>query len=398
MSLAARYLEGQLVVKNQKEDAHALPTSSVLPSKQPSKQLVWEACPIPPPQTPRFQNNTIPLKVIGCSICGSDLEKLRYRDCPEGTVLGHELAVENLTPLTVKGITYPPHQRFAMAHHVPCGTCHQCLSGAESMCESFKESNVYPGGFASHVWVSQVHADHVMFPIPDGFPASWASCVEPLGCVIRGVKRGLSLLPTETPTKLMTHLAHKPTALVVGLGFIGLLACQVYQQYGFDVIAIDPVDTRRHLAETSGWAVKTYPPEALHQLPEWLCRHGYHTAVDQVFFTVMRLNVWETVLPVLKHGAVGVIFASALGTAPDTGFIDPSVLYFREISLVSAYSPSLASLDEAAKMLWTGQISLEGILTDTFPMQEGQAALEAYVAHEAIKVFLSCSEKIESEC
>ncbi|MFM7469212.1 MAG: zinc-binding dehydrogenase [Vampirovibrionales bacterium] len=380
---------GKLVV------AHTSTHTETTPHLSSEKTFKWISEVLSPPrEDSSLKDNTLKMDVIGCSICGSDLEKLRYRECPEGTVLGHELVVKSSTPLTVRNITYPAGQHFAMAHHVPCGVCHQCLSGAESMCHSFKKSNVYPGGFASSVWVSQAHLDHVMFAVPEGFPEAWASCVEPLGCVVRGVQRGMALLPTGMPQNIHQGLGHKPVALVIGLGFIGLLACQVYQAYGFDVVAVEPLASRRALVEASGWVVKAYAPEALETLPAWLHTQGYFSAVDQAFFTVMRESVWQSVLPVLKQGATGIVFASALGDTQTEGFIDPSVLYFREISLISTYSPSLASLEEAAHLLWSGKVTLKGILTHELPMQEGAKGLALYTAHEAIKVFLKVDPSI----
>jgi len=45
--------------------------------------------------------------------------------------------------------------RVVAAHHVPCGGCHYCRRGSESMCREFKISNLDPGGFAEYVRVKR---------------------------------------------------------------------------------------------------------------------------------------------------------------------------------------------------------------------------------------------------
>ena len=147
-------------------------------------------------------------RVLGCGLCGSDVEKLDAAHA--GSVLGHEVAAE-----------LEDGRRVALVHHVPCGECERCLAGHESTCERFPASTIRPGGFAERVradsWVD----------LPEDWPDWRGTMVEPLACVLRGAER----VPAGR-------------VLIVGNGFVGRLFGCVLERRGEEVFAVD-VDPRR---------------------------------------------------------------------------------------------------------------------------------------------------------
>ncbi len=147
-------------------------------------------------------------RVLGCGLCGSDVEKLDAAHA--GSVLGHEVAAE-----------LEDGRRVALVHHVPCGECERCLAGHESTCERFPASTIRPGGFAERVradsWVD----------LPEDWPDWRGTMVEPLACVLRGAAR-----------------VPRGRVLVVGYGFVGQLFGLVLERRGDEVFAVD-LDPRR---------------------------------------------------------------------------------------------------------------------------------------------------------
>ncbi|MEQ9682813.1 MAG: alcohol dehydrogenase catalytic domain-containing protein, partial [Rhodospirillales bacterium] len=90
------------------------------------------------------------LRVVG--FCGTDLFKLDTGAAQPGTVLGHELVGEVVG--LGDGVTgFQTGDRIAVPHHVPCGTCLMCRRGNETMCETFRENLMAPGGFADTVLI-----------------------------------------------------------------------------------------------------------------------------------------------------------------------------------------------------------------------------------------------------
>ena len=85
-------------------------------------------------------------RVLACGVCGSDvLDAWVARKVP--AVLGHELCAEvsEVGP-GVAGVAVG--DRVVVHHHAPCGECRRCRRGHETLCDQFKATRLYPGGFA----------------------------------------------------------------------------------------------------------------------------------------------------------------------------------------------------------------------------------------------------------
>ncbi|PIW29835.1 MAG: hypothetical protein COW30_04025, partial [Rhodospirillales bacterium CG15_BIG_FIL_POST_REV_8_21_14_020_66_15] len=116
------------------------------------------------------------LRVVG--FCGTDLFKLDTGAAGPGTVLGHELVGE--VAALGDGVTgFTPGDRVAVPHHVPCGDCLMCRRGNETMCETFRENLMAPGGFSDTVLIKARAAARAAHRLPDGVPDEAAVFMEP---------------------------------------------------------------------------------------------------------------------------------------------------------------------------------------------------------------------------
>ncbi len=153
------------------------------------------------------------VRVVGCGLCGSDVEKIGH-----GGVIGHEIAgaLEDGTRVTVM-------------HRVPCGLCERCLAGHESTCAAFGVLRIEPGGFAE-----QLRATHCV-PLPESLRELDGGWGEPLACGLRAVE--------SVP---------RGRVLVVGCGAVGQLWIQVLRERGDEVVAADLRRDRVEQAESLG--------------------------------------------------------------------------------------------------------------------------------------------------
>ncbi len=220
------------------------------------------------------------VRVLACGLCGSDVEKLTAANA--GQVLGHEVAAET-----------PEGRLVALIHHAPCGACALCQAGHESLCPEFTAPTILPGGFAERVRA------HSWVELPAGVDAARATMVEPLACVLRGLR-------------------HVPrgSALVVGHGFVGHLFAAVLRHRGHEVFAVD-TDPGRHLAEPDAPVDCTI-----------LCGAG---GVD-------------TALHWTRPGGTIIVFA-------DAGHVPAGRLYREELTVVGSRSSSPDTMREAAALL-----------------------------------------------
>jgi len=157
--------------------------------------------------TPRIGPGELLVKVMASGICGSDvMEWYRIKKAPR--VLGHEITGEIVE--VGEGVGgYRTGDRVFVSHHVPCNTCHYCLNGYHTVCDTLRGTNFDPGGFAEYIRVPGINVDRGVFILPEEVSFEDGVFIEPLACVIRG-QRLAGLKPGQT-------------VFVMGSGISGLL-------------------------------------------------------------------------------------------------------------------------------------------------------------------------------
>lgn len=315
------------------------------------------------------------VKVIGCGLCGSDLDKFVNQKANPGSVLGHEIVgvIEALDDDHPDG--WKLGDVIVSAHHVPCRKCHYCLNDSESMCRQFKQTNLDPGGFSQYIALTEDHLLHTAFKVPAGLSPAEASCVEPLACVLRAVRR--------------SGVQVNGSVAIVGLGFIGLMAAQIYQNDGYAVYGLDLDAERLALALSHSFVMDAFHPvQERERLDATLLRDIPLGKVDTVFLSAVNAKTIELALECLRDGGNLVVFTSApVGTA-----VDPSRLYFREINLITSYSPSLSDLKDAAQNIFNRKIDVKSLVSHSMPLFEIQKSFDLYRSGQAIKVFITMGE------
>jgi L-iditol 2-dehydrogenase len=187
---------------------------------------------------PKIGPGELLMKVVASGICGSDVMEWYRRD-KVPLVLGHEVAGE-VAEVGEGEMNFKPGDRIATTHHVPCNTCHYCLNGHHTVCDTLlKGTHFYPGGFAEYVRIPAVNVERGTFKIPEGVSYEGASFMEPLACVLRG-QRNARLKPGQC-------------VLVMGSGISGLLHISLARTLGAGMlVAADTIPFRLKMAEQMG--------------------------------------------------------------------------------------------------------------------------------------------------
>ena len=194
--------------------------------------------------------------------------------------------------------------------------------------------------------------------------------MEPLACVLRAVRR--------TPLS-----QSKGSTAVIGLGFIGLLTAQVLKCQKQAVLGIDLNPQRLGLARTMEWVdLAVHPIEQEHEWQTWLDEQATQ-AVDAVFLTVVNPSTLDLAFRLLRNGGTLTVMAGN----PKGASVDPNTLYYREINVVTSYSPALEDLRQAKDDLFQRVISVNPLITHPLPIEDFNEGLALYTNTEAIKVF-----------
>ena len=133
---------------------------------------------------PQIGQGELLVRVEACGICGSDVMEWYRRDRVP-LVLGHEIGGQIVAVGDgVEG--YKEGDRVTAAHHVPCNQCHYCLSGHHTVCDTLRQTNFDPGGFAEYIRLPAINVKRGVFLLPDEVSYGQATFIEPLACVLRG--------------------------------------------------------------------------------------------------------------------------------------------------------------------------------------------------------------------
>lgn len=296
------------------------------------------------------------VKVLGCGLCGSDIVKFIHKISKDGIVLGHEIVAEIVD--IDSDTDFKIGDEIVTSHHIPCGECVYCKHGNVSMCEHFKSTNIRPGGFSEYVYLSEEHLKNVAHLKPENLSDIEASFYEPLGCIVRAVKRA-SLLKGDK-------------ALVVGLGSIGILTAQALKAYGYDVLGCDLLKERIDLLKSFG--IEACDVREL----------GDDYKADGIFMTSGADKAIGTALKYVRNGGKILVFSS---TPSDLSAYPNNEIYYRELTVMGSYSPAPVDLKDSLALLKEGKVNVKGIST-VYNLDDIQKAFDDTMANKIMKAYI----------
>ncbi len=295
------------------------------------------------------------LKVLGCGLCGSDIVKLKHHLVKDGTVLGHEV-VGKIVDID-SDTNFKPDDVIVTSHHIPCGKCEYCKNGNVSMCRHFKQTNIEPGGFSEYIYVSEEHLKNVAYVKPENLTDVEASFYEPLGCCVRAVKRA--------------GLKPHSTALVIGLGSIGILMAQALRAFGMNVVGCDLIAARVEILKNLG--IEAF-------LLSEMCES---IKADAIFMTSGSDKAIDTALKFVRDGGKILVFSS---TPANFGYANNEI-YYRELTVLGSYSPAPIDLRNSLELLSDKAVKVSGLST-VYPLENVQKAINDTVDNKILKAYI----------
>ena len=301
---------------------------------------------------PRVGPGEILVKVLASGICGSDvLEWYRIKKAP--IVLGHEIAGEIVK--VGEGVTkHKVGDRVAVNHHVPCNTCHYCLSGHHTACETLHTTAFDPGGFAEYVRVPALQTDRGVYPLPEGVSFEEGSFAEPLGCVVRG-QRSVALKPGQSVAVLgagVSGILHIALAKAVGAGSIFATDISPFhldlaRRFGADEAFDAREDVAKLLREANGG-------------------HG----LDLVVVCCGAISAFEQALATVDRGGTVLCFAT---TDPGVELRVPLNDFWRnDVTLKPSYGNSPYDAVTALELIAARRVPVAEMITHRLPLEGTQ--------------------------
>jgi 2-desacetyl-2-hydroxyethyl bacteriochlorophyllide A dehydrogenase len=315
----------------------------------------------------------IVVKVHACGICGSDLHTyLHGAFVQPGQVMGHEFVGEIVeVGGAVSGLAVG--DRVTASPVVPCMECARCKEGRYNLCGSAWATGIAygrPGGFAELVKVPTAVPGANVFPLGPEVSDEAGALVEPLAVAVHAVR--------------LVDPVEGQTALVLGLGTIGLQVVQALHAHGAGrIIGIDLAAGRVEAASVLGAEALDASNGVAAALSTVL---GEDEEIDVVFECSGAAAAASAALEQVRAG--GTIVVLALYDDPIT--LDPTALVQREIRLQGSIAYTSDDFREAVEMLSTGSAQSDPLITHRKPLDSiGEAFTVQLKKDESIKVLVN---------
>ncbi|MBI2854098.1 MAG: alcohol dehydrogenase catalytic domain-containing protein [Chloroflexi bacterium] len=310
------------------------------------------------------------VRVEAAGICGSDVMEW-YRKDRVPLVLGHEIG--GTVASVGEGVErYKVGDRVTAAHHVPCNTCHYCLNGQHTSCDTLRHTNFDPGGFAQYLRVPVINVDRGVFKLPGEVSFEDATFVEPLACVLRGQRRA-GLKPGNS-------------VLVIGSGITGLLHIRLARALGAGrIVATDVTGYRLDMARRSGADMAIHASD---DVPGRLREANGGRLADIVIACTGAASALEQALHSVERGGTLLVFAPT-----DPGYRMPlsinDFFWRNDVTITTSYAGSPADYATALELIRSGAVRVRDMVTHRLPLAKAGEGFKLVVSgQESVKVIV----------
>lgn len=302
------------------------------------------------------------IRVKASGVCGTDLHIFKGEFLGSYPIVpGHEIA--GIVEQVGEGVDeFRPGDGVAIEPNISCGKCAMCQMNEQNFCLNWQAIGVtLPGGMAEYVKSPVTQ----LFPIGD-MDFGRAAFVEPLSCVLHGIKR--------VGIRLGDDVA------VIGAGAIGILLMQMAKRSGAARVTVaDVVQKRLHLASELGADEVVDTSDGIQSLaakkPE-----GYDVLIE----ATGAPSIVEELPGLPRRGGKILLF----GVCPDKASVSwsPFEIYRKGLSIFATYT-SVRNSIAAVRLLQEEAVRVEELITHRFSLDEfAEAMALAEKPGESVKI------------
>lgn len=312
-------------------------------------QLSYEDVP-----EPHYGPDDLLVQVKACAICGSDVHGLDgstgRRQPP--IIMGHEASgVVAAVGERVQG--FAPGDRITFDSTIYCGRCHFCRQGRINLCDNRRVLGVSCDDYRQNGALAEFVAvpSHIAYHLPEGVSFEQAALVEPVSIAVHAV----SLAPLNLGD----------TAVVVGVGTIGLLIIQILRTAGCgQIIALDIDHGKFDLARRFGAAVCWDPREEdlIQRIRSLTKGRGADLAFDAVG---LSFTVGQAAGLLRKGGALVLV-----GNLSPQADLPLQSVVTREIALYGSCASS-GEYPICLELIQQGKVDVNSLISATAPLRDG---------------------------
>ncbi|NMA24457.1 MAG: alcohol dehydrogenase catalytic domain-containing protein [Clostridiales bacterium] len=298
------------------------------------------------------------IKVHYCGICGSDLKTFQHGD-PYAAfphVFGHEASGE-IAELSSQTDQFAIGDRVVYDINVTCGKCRACVEGKECYCANMKIIGGHlPGAFAQYVKVPYKN----IYKVPSDMPYELAALCEPYTVASRACMRA--------------EITRGENVLILGAGGIALCAVALAKEQGCNVFIATRKDSRLERAKNFGpdALINTKKEDLYRRVMQLTSNAGCDVVIDA---TGDKCVIEDAERYVTRGGRLVV-----LGLCMDDISFNAFHIVTKELKIIGTQN-SYGQYPSIIKALYEGRLHGDKYVTDIFPFERAQEAVEYAIAN-----------------
>ena len=307
--------------------------------------------------TPAIGAGELLVRVEACGICHTDLKKIEYDLLPGPRIFGHETA--GTVAAVGEGVTgFAVGDRVIAFHHIPCLDCFYCERKLYAQCPVYKKVGITAGyepaggGFGQYIRVMDWIVRRGVETIPDGVSFERASLVEPLNTCHKAV-----VAADPQPGDVV---------VVLGQGPIGLIFTLLARRAGARVLGTDTIATRLDLSRRFGaeLALDARTEDIVATAKALSNGRG----ADLVIVAVSAPGLVEQAVRCSRAGAKILLFSQT--SDKERVEVSGADICVGERMIFGSYSASVELQKESARLVFSGELPLEDLISHRLPLNE----------------------------
>jgi alcohol dehydrogenase len=304
---------------------------------------------------PKPSKNGVVLRTGACGICRSDWHGWMGND-PDiklPHVPGHELA-GTVEEVGSDVVNWKKGDRVTLPFVCGCGTCVQCASGNQQICDfQFQPGFTAWGAFAELVAID--YADTNLVRLPDEIDFVTASS---LGCRFTTSFRAVAA---------QGRISGGEWVAIHGAGGVGLSAIMIAAALGANVVAIDIDDEKLGFAEQVGasFTINSRKLENTIEAVKEITQGGAHVSIDALGSPETCFNSIANLRKRGRHIQVGIMEAGQHKT-----MIPMDLVISRELEIRGSHGMQAYKYPEMLEMIRLGKLRPEKLIGKIVSLEE----------------------------
>ena len=329
---------------------------------------------VPVPECPE---GGLILKVIACGLCGSDLRTLRsgHSKVTFPWIIGHEISGTVVEVGADYRGQWQEGDTLAVGPVNYCGVCDFCSNAQYDLCENHREiAQEWPGGFAEYIAIPEECVSRGTISIvPEGLDPAFAAISEPICSCVNAQERA--------------QVGLGDTVVIIGAGPVGCIHTSLARARGADrIIIADILEHRLELCQAfePDVTVDASRTDLVQEVRGLTDGKGADVVITANPAPVTQVQAVE----MASKGGRILLFGGLPRDNSKPG-VDMNIVHYNALHLIGATTFAPRHQIIALKLLASGRIPGDKLVTHRFPLSEFKQGVTMALEGKVLKaVFL----------